>query len=91
MDSAKIAEKRKLIEEEAGFIVGYVGDFEIHSAKDETALGNILSMLHRTHEAIDLIEEGHQKRIVLMGEMQKTVSAMEEDHKKFAEKHRKIR
>lgn len=89
MKSAKTAEKRNLIEKEAEYIVRYVKGFEVYSARDEAAIGEILTALNNLHATIDRIEESHQKRIVLMNEMSKTVNAMEEDHKQFASMHKK--
>ena len=78
-----------MIEKEAEYIVKYVKSFEVFSARDEAAIGEILAMMNNAHAAIDRIEEAHQKRIVLMREMAKTISAMEDDHKQFASKHKK--
>lgn len=89
MESTKTAEKCNLIEKEAEFIVQYVKGFKVCSARDETAIEEILLALKNLHETVDRIEEAHQKRIVLMHEMAKTISAMEEDHKQFASKHKK--
>lgn len=80
---------RKLIENEAEYIVQYVKEFKAYSAKDEAAIGEILSVLKNLHVTVDRIEESHQKRIILMNEMAKTISAMEEDHKQFASIHKK--
>lgn len=89
MKSAKTEEKRNIIEKEAEYIVRYVKGFEVFSARDEAAMSEILTAMNNLHAKIDSIEESHQKRIILMKEMAKTVNAMEEDHKQFASKHKK--
>lgn len=90
MESAKTTEKRSLIVKETEFINQYVQGFTSYSAKDEAAIGEILTMLTKVHHEIGRIEDAHQKRIVLMNEMLKTVKAMEDDHQQFAEKHKKV-
>ena len=90
MESAKTTENRGLIEKEAEYIINYVRGFRVHTAKDETALAEILSMLNNLHMTVDRIEEAHQRRIILMEEMMKTVSAMEDEQKQFVEKHKKV-
>lgn len=89
MESKKTAENRNLIEKEAEFIVQYVKTFQVYSAKDDAAVKEILTELTDLHVRINRIEETHQRRIVLMNEMAKTVNAMEEDHKQFASKYKK--
>jgi hypothetical protein len=88
MEAKKTAENRNLIEKEAEFIVKYVKDFQIYSAKDDAAIREILIELTDLHVRIDRIEESHQRRIILMREMAKTINAMEEDHKQFATKYK---
>jgi len=90
MESTKTTENRSLIEKEAAYIVQYVRSFQVHTGKDETALTEILSMLNNLHAAIDRIEESHQRRIILMEEMRKTVSAMEDEQRQFVEKHKNV-
>ncbi|WP_148266504.1 hypothetical protein [Methanocella arvoryzae] len=63
--------------------------FKVFSAKDEAAIEEILAALNNLHATVDRIEEAHQRRIILMNEMAKTISAMEEDHKQFASMYRK--
>lgn len=89
MESNKTAENRDLIEKEAEFIVQYVKNFQVLSAKDDAAIREILVELTDLHVRIDGIEEAHQRRIILMREMAKTIDAMEEDHKQFATKYKK--
>lgn len=89
MESSKTAEKRSLIEKEAEYIVQYVRGFKVCSIKDESAIEEILAALNNLHATVDRIEEAHQRRIILISEMAKTISAMEEDHKQFASMHKK--
>jgi len=89
MEKPVMKELKEKIGKEAEHIAAYVGSFEVHSAKDEQALADILSMLNNTSAAIVRIEESHQKRIQLAKELAKALEEMETDSKKFAEKHGK--
>jgi hypothetical protein len=89
MEKQVVKEIKEKIGKEAEQIVAYVGSFEVHSAKDEQALADILSMLTNISAAIAKIEESHRKRIQLAKELAKALDEMEIDSKKFAEKHGK--
>ncbi len=89
MEKPVMKELKEKIGKEAEHIVAYVGSFEVHSAKDEQALADILSMLKNINASIVKIEASHQKRIQLAKELAKALDEMETDSKKFAEKHGK--
>jgi methyl-accepting chemotaxis protein len=89
MEKHTVKEQKENIGKEAEHIVGYIGSFEVHSAKDEQALADILSMLKNINASIVKIEASHQKRIQLAKELAKALDEMETDSKKFAEKHGK--
>lgn len=89
MEKQLVKELKEMIGGEAEQIVAYTGSFEAHSAKDEQALSDILSMLKNINAAIVKIEESHQKRLHLAKELAKALDEMEMDSKKFAEKYGK--
>lgn len=89
MEKQIVKELKEMIGGEAEQIVAYAGRFEVHSAKDEQALSDILSMLKNINAAIVKIEESHQKRLHLANELAKALDEMEMDSKKFAEKYGK--
>jgi hypothetical protein len=89
MEKPVIKELKEKIGKEAEHIAAYVSSFEVHSAKDEKALADILSMLMNINAFIVKTEESHQKRIQLAKELAKALDEMETDTKKFAERHGK--
>ncbi len=89
MEKQIVREIKDKISKEAEHIVGYVSGFDSHSAKDEQALAEILSMLTGISTAIVKIEDSHQRRIKLSRELESTLSEMETDSKKFADKYGK--
>ncbi len=89
MEKAAVKEIKENIDAEAEQISAYAGSFQAHSAKDEQALADILSMLKNINAEIARIEEAHQKRIRLAKELAQALNEMETDSKKFAEKHGK--
>lgn len=89
MEKENVKELKEIIGSEAQQIIAYADSFESHSAKDEQALTDILSMLKNINAAIVRIEESHQKRLQLSRELARALEEMEMDSKKFAEKHGK--
>ncbi|MGA9141343.1 MAG: hypothetical protein WBZ29_14040 [Methanocella sp.] len=89
MEKPAVKDIKEKIGIEAEQIVAYAGSFEVHSAKDEQALVDILAMLTNASAAIAKIEESHRKRIQLAKDLAKALDEMETDSKKFAEKHGK--
>jgi hypothetical protein len=86
MDRKKSGDYKEQIFKEANYVIDYVGGFEVHSARDEQALAEILSMLAGVRAAIERIEASHQRRIELMGELARTLGEMENQHQAFADR-----
>ncbi len=78
------------INEQAEAITHYVNTFEKYRANDDQAFGQVLNMMEKLTRRIEEIDQAHKKRILLLGELNKTYKELENSHSQFARIHKKV-
>jgi molybdopterin converting factor small subunit len=87
MDSIlrKVGELNQSINEQSESLKRYLLEFETIAARDESAFAEVNAMMDSVAKRVDEIDEAHQKRIVLLGELNRTYKELETSRVKFAE------